>query len=106
MQPTDAGVIQKIRETKSELNCWIEKENLIWKQRAKLHWFKEGDCNTSYFHAKASSRFQKNSIDGIFDEQKNWQDDESAVAKVFGDYYSKLFTSTSPTDFSEILDVV
>ena len=72
----------------------------------RLHWFKEGDRNTSYFHAKASSRFQKNSIEGIFDEQKNWKDDESAIAKVLGDYYSKLFTSISPTNFSEILDGV
>ena len=78
----------------------------MWKQRAKLHWFKEGDRNTSYFHAKASSWFQKNSIVGIFDEQENWEDDELAVAKVFEDYYSKFFTSTSPTDFSEILDAV
>jgi len=44
----------------------------MWKQRAKLHWFKEGDRNTSYFHVKASSQFQKNTIKGIFDEQENW----------------------------------
>ena len=49
---------------------------------------------------------KKNSIEGIFDEQKTWQDDESVIAKVFEDFYLKLFTSTSPIDFSEILDVV
>ena len=71
LYPTDVGVIQSIRETRSELNCGLEKESLMWKQRAKLHWFKEGDRNMSYFHAKASSRFPKNSIVGIFDEQEN-----------------------------------
>ena len=78
----------------------------MWQQRAKLHWFGEGDHNTSYFHAKASSRFPKNSIVGIFDEQENQKDEESTVAKVFEDYYSKLFTSTSPMDFSKFLDAV
>lgn len=30
LQPTDASVIQRIRETRSELNCWLEKESLMW----------------------------------------------------------------------------
>lgn len=50
--------------------------------------------------------FKKNSIKGIFDEQETWQDDELVIAKVFEEYYSKLFTSISPIDFSEILDAI
>ena len=59
LYPIDVGVIQSIRETRFELNCGLEKESLMWKQRAKLHWFKEGDHNMSYFHAKTSSPFLK-----------------------------------------------
>lgn len=37
----------------------------MWKQRSQVDWFREGDRNTGFFHAKAFSRFQKNLIEGI-----------------------------------------
>lgn len=106
VQPTDPGIIQKIRETRTELNCWLEKENSMWKHRSRLDWFREGDRYTRFFHAKASSRFQKNNVEGIYDAQDVWQIDESAIGKVFVDFYLELFSSSSPTDFTEILEAV
>lgn len=72
VQPTDPSIIQKIWETRTELNCWLEKENAMWEERSHLDWFCEGDRNTRFFHAKASSRFQKNNIKGILDAQEVW----------------------------------
>ena len=65
-----------------------------------------GDRNTSFFHAKASSRFQRNHIDGIVDENNCWQEDEAKIADVFVKYYSDLFTSPQPTEFDEVLNAV
>ncbi|MCI55805.1 RNA-directed DNA polymerase (Reverse transcriptase), partial [Trifolium medium] len=31
-------------------------------QRSRSQWLKEGDANTSYFHANVKGRFRKNSI--------------------------------------------
>lgn len=67
VQPTNPSIIQKTWETRTELNCWLEKENTMWKQRSCLDWFREGDRNTRFCHAKASSRFQENNIKGILD---------------------------------------
>ena len=66
LQATSPDVIRDLREMRVELNCWLDKEDAMWKQRARLNWFQEGDRNTRFFHARASSRFQKNLIEGIF----------------------------------------
>lgn len=48
-----------MRETLVELNCWLDKEDLMWKQRSGLNWFQEGDRNIGYFNSKASNWLQK-----------------------------------------------
>ena len=78
----------------------------MWKQRSRLSWFRNGDRNTRFFHAKASTRFQKNLIEGVFDPYEVWRVDQGDIEKVFLDYYSKLFTSSCPSDFTKILEAV
>ena len=75
LQPTSLDIIKDRRERRVELNCWLDKEDTMWKQRSRLNWFKEGDRNTRFFHAKASSRFQKNLIEGIYNDEGLWQED-------------------------------
>ena len=76
LQAASPDVIRDLRETRVELNCYLDKEDAMWKQRARLNWFQEGDRNTRFFHARASSRFQKNLIEGIFDANEVWQVDQ------------------------------
>ena len=75
LQPTSLDIIKDRRERRVELNCWLDKEDTMWKQRSRLNWFKEGDRDTRFFHAKASSRFQKNLIVGIYNDEGLWQED-------------------------------
>ena len=95
--------MQKIRV---ELNCWLEKEDVILLQRSRINWFREGDRNTRYFHSKASARYQNNLIDGMEDLNGNWQEDISIVEGIIVDYYSALFSTSNPTDFVELLDAL
>lgn len=43
VQESSLDVIKELRETRVELNCWLDKEDAIWKQRAWLNWFQAGD---------------------------------------------------------------
>ncbi|XP_075665228.1 uncharacterized protein LOC142634864 [Castanea sativa] len=106
LQPPSPDANRSLRDTRVELNCWLEKENTMWKQRSRLNWFQAGDRNTRFFHAKASSRFQKNLIEGVFDSYEVWREDGREIEEVFVDYYSGLFSSSNPSDFAEIVNAV
>nr|XP_009780614.1 PREDICTED: uncharacterized protein LOC104229646 [Nicotiana sylvestris] len=47
----DDEVIALEKETKVELEKWLEVEESIMKQKARIKWLKVGDSNTAYFHA-------------------------------------------------------
>ena len=105
-QPSNPELIQALKFTRAELNCWLEKEDTMWRQRARLNWFQGGDRNTSFFHTKASSRQRKNLIEGLMDADGVWQEDEGKIEEVVVEYYNNLFTSSSPLDFSELLQAI
>ncbi|KAH9747206.1 reverse transcriptase domain-containing protein [Citrus sinensis] len=71
-------------------------EEIYWRQRSRVEWLKEGDRNTKFFHAKASSRKKKNRIWGIMNKQNSWVEDEEEVDKQFCDYFAELFTTSNP----------
>jgi hypothetical protein len=40
----------EIKGLQAEISELFEQEELMWRQRAKMHWLKEGDKNTHFFH--------------------------------------------------------
>ena len=105
-QPTTSNQIHELRKTRIELNHWLDKEGEMWRQRARKNWFQCGDRNTKFFHAKALDRQSKNHIDGIFYGNGVWHEEEAEIAGIFVDYYTGLFSSSSPMDFEEILHAI
>ena len=98
--------IVSLRETQIELNCWLDKQDSMWYQRSRLNWFQGGDQNTAYFHSKATSRFQKNNIDGLLDQNNVWKEDLRDIENIVLDYYSNLFKSSNPVEFTKLLQSV
>lgn len=58
----DSAVIDEEKKTKMELAKWMEVEESIMKQKARVKWLKEGDSNTTYFHACVKNRQARNHI--------------------------------------------
>lgn len=52
------------------------------------------------------NRFQKNCIEGLVDNNWCWQVEEKEIYKIVIDYYSDLFKSSCPTEFTELLDAI
>lgn len=58
----DQDVVQ-FQEVKKQLDQLLDVEDSKWGQRAKMHWLKDGDRSTSFFHAKCSMRRRCNIYD-------------------------------------------
>lgn len=85
-----------IRVVEMQIDDFLRDEEIYWRQRSKAFWLKEGDHNTRYFHAKASSMKRRNTIDGLLDTNNQWWEDELDIENEFSNYFTTLFTSCTP----------
>lgn len=72
----------------------MDKE-IYWKQKSKADWLRQVDKNTKFFHAKDSSRKRKNKI---LDEEGKLTKEEYDVERMFYNYFTNLFSTTSPSN--------
>ncbi|OAY83008.1 LINE-1 retrotransposable element ORF2 protein [Ananas comosus] len=74
-------------------------DEIYWKQRSKVHWLKEGDANTKFFHIRATIRRNKNFISQLSNDT-NSLTSPAAIADHLLSFYSsqlgvELYTSRS-----------
>ncbi|KAL9674605.1 hypothetical protein QQ045_030877 [Rhodiola kirilowii] len=91
----DRSVDKAVREKElaDELDDWLAKEEVMWKQRARVKWIKYGDTNTAFFHARASQRRKRNWIRKLKDQGVTVTRDED-IANVIGEYFRRIFSSS------------
>ncbi|KAL0410868.1 UNVERIFIED_CONTAM: hypothetical protein Slati_3676500, partial [Sesamum latifolium] len=80
------------------MNNLVCKEEVIWKQRAKVLWLAEGDRNTRFFHAKVNEQKQSKEIKKIHDSLGREVVGIEGIWKVITDYFGSIFTSTRPQE--------
>lgn len=47
----------------------LMQDDVYWRQRAKTHWYRDGDQNTKFFHASVTARKKVNRILSLEDDQ-------------------------------------
>ena len=106
LQLASPSNIGEMRKTRSELNCWHEKEDAMWYQRSRINWCQFVDRNTSYFLAKAFARHKKNHMEGLMDDNGQWYTEEDNMGELVINYYTDLFSSSNPMEFAELLQAM
>ncbi|KAF4388506.1 hypothetical protein F8388_012483, partial [Cannabis sativa] len=76
-------------------------EEIFWKQRSKQLWLREGDRNSKYFHAKATSRRRSNVIHKLKNSDGEWVGWEDGLPTVIVNYFQHLFMH-SDGDYSSL----
>ena len=75
-----SGNGDRLHVLKAELRELLTKEEKHWQQHSKLHWLKEGDQNTRYFHGKAYQRCRKNCIKRLRNPNGEWVEGDDRIA--------------------------
>lgn len=81
----------KIREMAFELATNIETK---WKQRSRCRWLQQGDRNSRYFHAIASSRLRRNMILSL-EDNGNQITDQNTIREIFLQSMKEIMGSSS-----------
>lgn len=79
-------------EEKGKLEDLLIHEETYLRQRAKSFWLPEGDSNSKFFHAYATTRKVKSSITQWKDETGVLVSDQEGLCKVVKDYFVQLFS--------------
>ncbi|KAL2922740.1 hypothetical protein RDABS01_014231 [Bienertia sinuspersici] len=74
-----------------ELDETLFQEELLWYQRARVDWIKDGDRNTSFFHLSTIIKSWKNKIVALKDDQGTWITNSSDVKEHIMKYFQALY---------------
>ena len=79
-----------------ELNEWLEKEELKWKQKSRELWLKEGDRNSKFFHLSTLVRKRRNSIVKIKLDNVEWIHSRDEIERYFTAQFQNVYQSSNP----------
>ena len=83
----------------------LSQDDAYLRQRAKTHWYKDGDRNTKFFHASATARKKVNLITSLDDDVGNKITNEQDMQDVARQYFVNIFQQQN-SDFSSVIDVI
>jgi hypothetical protein len=76
------------------------------RQRSRVEWLREGDCNTAFFHARASARRKTNKIDMLVREDGSKCEVQGEIKGMIRNFYEDLFSSKTCTTPDVVLNTI
>ncbi|RVW68262.1 hypothetical protein CK203_063575 [Vitis vinifera] len=78
---------------KGELEELILREEIHWRQKAKVKWVKDGDCNSKLFHKVANGIRNMNFIKFLENERGLVLDNSESITEEILLYFKRLYSS-------------
>ena len=96
----------EMKKLRAEMNELLERDEIMWCQRSRVQWLKEGNGNTKFFHNKANQRRRKNAIEKLKDEHERIQADPTIIEQIIVNYFTQIYTCSNPHNFGPILEAI
>jgi hypothetical protein len=89
-----------------ELNEWLIRTDVLWKQKSRELWLRDGDRNTKFFHLSTIIRRRHNSIDAVRSDSGDWIIDQKGIREHFQTKFISLFSEEEtffPPDLEHLI---
>jgi len=86
-----AGNIKHFNTLRKCMSHLLAKEDTLWREQAKTHWFWEGDLNNRFFHVAATSRRKINRLTSLVNTPSTRFKDSLVLCNVTRDYFAEIF---------------
>ena len=90
----------------NELDELLYREEMLWLQRSRITWLKEGERNTKYLHRRAVWRARRNLIQRLMKADGSWCVAPSEMERMASSYFKEVFTKDPTLDPNEVLDTI
>jgi hypothetical protein len=91
----DAINTDRYKVVQSQHARLLIQEETYWRQRAKMHWLKEGDLNTKFFHMSASTRQRSKKIVKLVNDVNMEVTGQPELCEVVRSYFDQLFKANT-----------
>lgn len=97
---------QALHNAMGRMDELLYREEMMWLQRSRISWLKDGDRNTRFFHEKARWRSRKNKISKLRKHDGSWCTSKAEMGKMATDFFSNLYTADTSVNPDVILQHV
>ncbi|CAN1120799.1 hypothetical protein LINPERHAP2_LOCUS413 [Linum perenne] len=96
-QQGDSGIWMREEDlVRRELERILWQEHMLWLQKSRMQWIKDGDRNTKFFHLSTLCRRKANWIQGLKLDDGSWSYDDAELKKMAVAYFENLFKAGRP----------
>jgi exonuclease III len=85
-------LMKEEEQLQAQLEERKKQEEILWKQKSRVQWLKEGEKNTKFFHRAMMHRRHINKINHLEDSQGNLTRDHTKIEEELLRYYQDLLT--------------
>jgi hypothetical protein len=105
-ESTDDDSIMLRAGLEKEMDELLYREEILWMQRSRIAWLREGDRNTKFFHRRASWRSKKNRIRKLKRPDGTWTQDTQEMEDLARDFMQNLYTREDGINPNIITDLL
>jgi len=95
-----------IKHIQYKMDELLYREEMMWLQRSRISWLREGDRNTSFFHRKAAWRAKKNKIRRLKAEDSRYIENKKEMEEMTTTFFKNLYTRDDTISPEPLLDMI